>query len=62
MVVVVVVVVGVVVVVVVVVRKAAANEEFDLTCDLYQLVLHLHFEHGFVQQEDFDCIIIFGLL
>ena len=45
-----------------VLRKTAANEEFDVNSDLYQLGLHLHFEHGFVEPQAFDKNIRFGLL
>ena len=45
-----------------VLRKTAANEEIDQASDLYQLGLHLHFEHGFKKNEDFDKNISFGLL
>ena len=40
----------------------ASNEEFDQNSDLYQLGLHLHFEHGFVEPQAFDRNIRFGLL
>ena len=45
-----------------VLKKTASNEEIDQNSDLYQLGLHLHFEHGFVEPQAFDRNIRFGLL
>ena len=45
-----------------VLKKTAANEELDLTSDLNQLGLHLHFDHGFVDPRAFDRSIKFGIL
>ena len=43
-------------------KKTAENEELDLNSDLYQLGLHLHFDHGFTEPEAFDQHIKFGIL
>ena len=45
-----------------VLKKTAENEELDLNSDLYQLGLHLHFDHGFTEPEAFDQHIKFGIL
>ena len=44
------------------VPKVTVGEEFDQNSDLYQLGLHLHFEHGFVEPQALDRNIRFGLL
>ena len=38
-----------------------ANEDLDFNSDVYQLGLHLHFDHGLTKPEEFDRFVIFGI-
>ena len=40
-------------------KKVAANEDLDFNSDVYQLGLHLHFDHG---PEEFDRFVKYGIL